>query len=266
MARRRKNPLLGRILLVSAAVHVVALPVLAYFGAFKKIQASMVHSVVEVVPAPAPPEKEPPPEEKKPEKEPEEKKAPAGEEKSQSNLNQPKVAAASGAPGSGDAAGPTVNPQGTGQAGQVPTPTAKTDGGTGGTQPPVTKVETPSVAVAAPKANPSSEPVTEKPVAKSELVKPHVPVLASAEPLAQPLPEVPDDLRAEALDKSVVVTVVVSPEGKANELTVTSSSGTAELDDLAVKAVKRWTFRPATRDGEPVAGKVRVHVRFKVEG
>lgn len=260
MARRRKNPLLGRILLVSVAVHVVALPVLAYFGAFKKIQASVMHPAVEVVPAPALPEKEPPPEEK-PAKEPEEKRTPAGgDDKPQSNLNQPKVAAGAGGPG--DGSGPTVNPQGTGAAGQVPTVASKPSPPI---EAPAPKPEPAPVPVRpTPRTEPQPDPV--KPAPTPESPKPHVPVLASAEPMDQPLPEVPDDLRVEALDKTTVVMVVVGPGGKADSLSVAASSGVPELDDIAIKAVRRWTFKPATKDGEPVSGKVRVHVRFKVEG
>lgn len=268
MSRRKKNPLLGRILVVSVAVHVVALPVLAYFGAFKKVQASIMGPVVEVVPPPAPPEKEPPPpeEKKEDEKKPDAPKENQGEKEAKAPLNQPRVAAASG--DGGPSSTPTVNPEGTGKAGEVPTVAGNgTGNGTANANP--SRPETPAVT---PRPEAKAEPSVKPPAptvpveAAPKATPPHVPVLASAEPIDQPLPEVPDDLRAESLDKSTVVMVVVNASGKADSVSLASSSGMPELDELALKAVRRWTFRAATRDGEPVSGKVCVHVRFKVEG
>ena len=36
------------------------------------------------------------------------------------------------------------------------------------------------------------------------------------------------------------------------------------LDTLALKAVRRWTFRPATRGGQPVESFLRLRVEFSV--
>src|ERR1051325_6304909 len=57
--RHQKNPLLMRIIGISVLVHLIALPILAYFGAFKKIQSHFAGPPIVFV---APP---PPPEEKK---------------------------------------------------------------------------------------------------------------------------------------------------------------------------------------------------------
>src|SRR5579862_2336403 len=38
--RRQRSPLLGRIILISLAAHVVALPILAHYGAFDKMRKS----------------------------------------------------------------------------------------------------------------------------------------------------------------------------------------------------------------------------------
>ena len=54
--RRQKNPLLMRIIVISVAVHIVALPVLAHFGAFKKIQEHFVEAKIVVLPPPDRPE------------------------------------------------------------------------------------------------------------------------------------------------------------------------------------------------------------------
>src|SRR5579859_1971669 len=57
--RRQRNPLMMRIIVISIIAHIVLLPILAHFGAFKKIQQSYVElTAVKLAP---------PPEEKKPE-------------------------------------------------------------------------------------------------------------------------------------------------------------------------------------------------------
>ncbi|MES1227867.1 MAG: TonB family protein [Armatimonadota bacterium] len=262
--RRQKNPLVGRILLASVAAHVVVIPVLAYFGAFKKIEQSFHHQEVTIVPAS--PEKEKP---VAPKEEPKKAAAPekkaSGQQESKaakSDLNQPKVAASSAPAGVGDA-GASVNPQGNGKAGEIPKtaspgPSAGTGGG--GDAPKVAETKPVVKPVAEAPVKPKEEPKPEpKPVEKK------APVFVSAEPIDQPSPEIPDDLRDAAMDKSTAVMISVTEIGSAGAVSVASSSGVAELDSLAVRAAKKWRFKPATRDGEPVPGRVRLHVRFKVD-
>jgi TonB family protein len=55
----------------------------------------------------------------------------------------------------------------------------------------------------------------------------------------------------------VVLFVTVDPEGRVSGAEV-SQSGGSEIDAAAVTAVLRWTFRAATRDGRPVASRIRV--------
>jgi protein TonB len=37
------------------------------------------------------------------------------------------------------------------------------------------------------------------------------------------------------------------------------------LDAAARRAVQEWRFRPAMRDGEPVAGTIRTSVHFRLQ-
>ena len=58
---------------------------------------------------------------------------------------------------------------------------------------------------------------------------------------------------ADSLEGVVLLRVLVGADGKPVEVTIEKSSGHRVLDREAQRHVLRtWTFRPATRDGQPV--------------
>ena len=59
-----------------------------------------------------------------------------------------------------------------------------------------------------------------------------------------------------------MLSVRVSPQGSADTVTIHSSSGHGTLDKAAMKAVRRWRFIPAQRNGQAVAMTVQVPVTF----
>ena len=274
--RRQRNPLLMRIIVISILVHIVALPVLAHFGAFKKIQERYVE-ITAVKLAPLPEEKKQE-EAKKTAKKPQQvaqktKHGPTNQAHSRqvarATANTPHIATAVGGPGGGDG---FAAEQGTGKAGVVPDAVKPT---TPPTAPPTTAPVTTPQPTTPPKstttpteiarAEKSAEPVT-KPAAPAPM--PKQPVFTEASPALpldqEPQPVIPDDLRAEALDKTCVVACVVSPEGKPTDVKVSQSSGSDELDRLALDAARKWKFKSGTRDGEPVESTVNLHIEFQV--
>ena len=62
-----------------------------------------------------------------------------------------------------------------------------------------------------------------------------------------------------------MVRVDVTGRGDVESLELEQSSGNRELDRAALTAVRRWRFRPATRDGREVAASVRVPIHFQPE-
>ncbi|HZP81228.1 MAG TPA: TonB family protein [Chthonomonadaceae bacterium] len=270
--RKQKNPLLMRIVGVSILVHIVALPVLAHFGAFQKIERHFVEARMVVLPPPQA-EKEKP--EVKKERKVARKAAPtvkksasstphARQAAQKSNLNQPKVVASAGDGGAGDSGEPTVDANGTGKAGQLPTPQAdpRPPGGDAAPAPPPQKEEppkpeAPKIAqnVAPPK---SATPPAPPPEVKKE------PVFTEAEPVQSPQPTLPDDLRAETLDKTCVAEFIVGADGTPTNVKITQSTGNDELDRIALETARQWRFKPATRDGQPIESRVRLHIQFQV--
>lgn len=63
---------------------------------------------------------------------------------------------------------------------------------------------------------------------------------------------------------TVLVSVTVETNGRTSQVDVSRSSGHKVLDDAAVKAVKRWSFRPA-RDGNiPICSVVTIPLKFSL--
>jgi protein TonB len=63
---------------------------------------------------------------------------------------------------------------------------------------------------------------------------------------------------------TVLVRVTVEANGRASKVVVSRSSGRKVLDDAAVKAIKRWSFRPA-RDGNiPIQSVVVIPLKFSL--
>jgi protein TonB len=275
--RRQKNPLLGRIVGISILVHIILLPILAYFGAFKKIQQHFVQTQMVMLPAPEIP-REKQVEKKAAPKTVKAKTAPTNKGKTSpnhsqahavhSNLNQPKIALAQGG-----TAGDGSAQQGTGAPGVVPTdPNAKKTGPTtpdnGGTTTPPVKpvVQEPLKPEKAVVQAPIKQPDPPKIPTPTQPATPKEAVFTSAQPISdsQPKPTIPDDLRSDALDKTFIAEFTVGEDGAPMQVKAVQSTGNDELDRRALDAAKKWRFKPATRDGLPVVGKVRLFIEFQV--
>lgn len=264
MSRRRRkgNPLLMRIIWISLLVHVIALPILGYFVGFKKIQQAIMGR--EVVIMPPPPMKTERPEVKKQAQQKQVHKAQGkGNAAKKSAVPQheaphPNVVAATG-PGAGSSEGPVITPGTNIKPGTLLPPggpAGSTGGGTGTPQPQPRPQPQPTTQ---PQPRPQPEP------APAPAPKPHVPVVTEVVPTFQPSPVIPDDLRSEALDAMVTAQFLVDPSGTPGQVTITKSCGNEELDRLAVDAARRWRFKPATRDGQPIESRVILHIQFEVQ-
>jgi bla regulator protein blaR1 len=60
---------------------------------------------------------------------------------------------------------------------------------------------------------------------------------------------------------AVALWLIVGANGIPQNVKVTSSLD-AKSDAEAIKAVQMWKFKPATKDGHPVAVQIAVHVNF----
>jgi TonB family protein len=80
-------------------------------------------------------------------------------------------------------------------------------------------------------------------------------------PIKQPQPGYTDKARRDKLWGVVTLTAVVTREGGMSNITVRRNLGDG-LDEEAVKAVRKWKWVPATKDGKPVAVQIVIEVGF----
>ena len=81
--------------------------------------------------------------------------------------------------------------------------------------------------------------------------------------LLKPEPEYSEEARRAKLTGKVVLTIDVNTLGQAQNFRVVQSLGLG-LDERAVEAVKRWKFRPGTRNGKPIVTPAIVEVYFRL--
>ena len=77
------------------------------------------------------------------------------------------------------------------------------------------------------------------------------------------LPAYPDHARLAEIKGTVVVEALVDETGNVFAADVVQSAH-AELDAIAVAAVSKWKFTPATKDGKAVTKVVRVPIEFNL--
>ncbi len=65
---------------------------------------------------------------------------------------------------------------------------------------------------------------------------------------------------------TVLVRVTVEKNGRASQVDVSRSSGHKVLDDAALKAIKRWTFRPAQDGNIRIRSVVVIPLKFSLKG
>ena len=76
-------------------------------------------------------------------------------------------------------------------------------------------------------------------------------------------PEYSEEARRARLNGSVIVGVVVQPDGMPGDLRVIRPLGLG-VDEKALDAVSRWRFQPGLKDGQAVPVKATVEVSFRL--
>lgn len=119
-------------------------------------------------------------------------------------------------------------------------------------------------AAATPPAPPAPQVAPTQPVPAAEPV-PVTPPVFNADYLLNPAPAYPALSRRLGEQGRVVLRVLVSVGGGADEVQVRTSSGHPRLDQAARDTVQRWKFVPARRGAETVPAWVLIPISFRLE-
>jgi protein TonB len=81
--------------------------------------------------------------------------------------------------------------------------------------------------------------------------------------LYSPDPEYSEEARKAKHQGTVILWVVVGPDGRVRDIRIQRALGMG-LDERAMEAVKTWKFEPARKDGQPVPVQINVEVNFRL--
>jgi protein TonB len=146
-----------------------------------------------------------------------------------------------------------------------PLPVAEPEPGVAQLQPtPIAQPTLPAVSVPAPPVaavitNSSPEPASTQTTVQAQPGKQERPNYRH-----NPKPPYPPLARRRGQEGLVLLTVKVTAEGRAAEVTLKQSSGYSLLDASALQAVRLWEFEPARLDSIAVASETEVPVRFQL--
>jgi periplasmic protein TonB len=122
--------------------------------------------------------------------------------------------------------------------------------------PQVAQVEVAKPAPSAPQPAPSA-PVARGPENLGEL---------SAKMISAKPPRYPMDSRRAREQGTVMLSVLLSTDGRVADVSIARSSGFARLDRAALDAVRDWRWSPLMRDGSPVMVRGVVTIPFILQG
>jgi protein TonB len=117
-----------------------------------------------------------------------------------------------------------------------------------------------------------TEPDVKKPENKPEVAEtaepPHTPVITKVTGIgscSSTLNNYPSEAKEQGLEGTVKVKVQVSADGSVTAASIAKSSGHSILDESVLANVYDCHFEAAEKDGVPIASKVVIPVRFKLD-
>jgi protein TonB len=103
-------------------------------------------------------------------------------------------------------------------------------------------------------------PVKQEPVRAPNTTTPYI----SARAISQPVPQIPDELRQEALSTSAVARFHVATDGTTTAELVKPTPN-PKLNRLLLNTLKNWRFFPAIKDGKPVESTQEIVIKIEVK-
>jgi len=85
-----------------------------------------------------------------------------------------------------------------------------------------------------------------------------------AEATYAPEPEISSELKEQCFKSCCIAKFLIKKDGSTS-VQILSSSGSPDVDEIALKALRHWKFKPATVNGEPVDSSRKIQVEFEIE-
>ena len=124
---------------------------------------------------------------------------------------------------------------------------------------PVQQPQLPNIPEETSKANPAPTTPTIAPPPPSTSTQSQ-----TAQSVTRPLPEIPDELREEALREAATARFHIAIDGSTS-VELLKPTGNPRLNRLLMDTLKRWKFVPAIKDGKPVASIEDIVIRVQVQ-
>jgi protein TonB len=114
--------------------------------------------------------------------------------------------------------------------------------------------------------NPPPAPAAAPPPPPAEPTMPAAPAQATSSPvpIGKPSAPYPADALRNGDSGTVLLRVTIGPDGVPHGVALARSSRSRSLDRAAMSAVRTWRFKPAMRDGQPVAATVQIPVSYNL--
>lgn len=107
---------------------------------------------------------------------------------------------------------------------------------------------------------PVPPPVPEKPITTG----PNLTATSAAQAIVRPMPQIPDELRQDALSASATARFRVAADGTATAELVKPTPN-PRLNRLLLNSLRNWRFFPAMKDGQPVASTEEIVITVEVK-
>ncbi|WP_299306959.1 energy transducer TonB [uncultured Croceicoccus sp.] len=111
---------------------------------------------------------------------------------------------------------------------------------------------------------PAAAPGPAAPTTAETAPAPITPPDVAAAQRDNPAPEYPFIARRAREEGTVLLRVLVDPSGRVDTLKIAEGSRSSRLDEAALRAVRKWKFKPATQTGRAVAAWVVVPITFSL--
>ena len=84
-------------------------------------------------------------------------------------------------------------------------------------------------------------------------------------PLVRIEPQYPRKARMQSIEGWVTLQFNITPAGTVSDIKILDSKPSRIFDRAAVKALRKWKYRPKIEDGKPVEKNLRVQLKFTLE-